>query len=355
MSDFRDDEEEERYIRRIARRMPIRPDRIARHLDQHGFVLTYANREKGINQIDLLRPSPTLIGLFDIIHLKSGVRGGTPSVEINISVIPEGHGNVAVTTVGMDVPATQFGFSKDHPDLKTSSDSKIFERQLADVIPELFIELSEGDGRQLHDATARARRAAERYLTELRPTKDLHETLARLRKTASAQQWDRSQHYVNNEFISTFNLKDFRVVSDIAGLCQILYWEDPDADLHGLREVYYEGANPDDIEAHRRFHLVASRLAREPGWPIVDPLVPSRNDELDDLTPWREGKPSQVAQLFDEHLASNDKNCKCGKALHYLRHSLRKDIGPPVAQICVRCNNGHEEIIEIAEALQALL
>lgn len=139
---------------------------------------------------------------------------------------------------------------------------------------------------------------------------------------------------------------DFRTVWEIAGLCQVLYWE-RDHSFRGIPGgVPYKQANSADREAHFRLHLVASRLARAPGWPIVDPLVPNRCD-LEDTIVWRDHKPPYVAQVFDKYLSTIDRRCACGKSLYYVRHNLH-DQEPRTAEVLARCNNGHEESIELA-------
>lgn len=40
----------------------------------------------------------------------------------------------------------------------------------------------------------------------------------------------------------------------------------------------------------QQLQICASRLAREPGWPIDDPPVPPGRDELLDPAPWRDEK-----------------------------------------------------------------
>jgi hypothetical protein len=238
------------------------------------------------------------------------------------------------------VPATRYGYGRESAELNRSADARQLERRLAAAVPELFAKLHRQHGNKILAKSASIRSGAERYLRQLQPSDDLDETLARLRRSATPEQLKKAEHYVKHEFVETFNLEDFRVVSDIAGLCQVLYWEFPDRPYRGFRgEIYWERANADDLEAHGRYSLVASRLAREPGWPVVDPLVPNRHDKEEGV-PWRDGKPSNVAELFEEYLSSSNKHCPCGKTLYYLSHSVRK--GGGMAVMTVRCNSGHE-------------
>jgi hypothetical protein len=47
--------------------------------------------------------------------------------------------------------------------------------------------------------------------------------------------FEEAQHYVRNELLGQFNLENDRVVWDIAGLCQVLYWERHGVDLENAR------------------------------------------------------------------------------------------------------------------------
>ena len=83
-----------------------------------------------------------------------------------------------------------------------------------------------------------------------------------------------------------------------------------------------------------------------------DPLVPNRED-VEVKVLWREGRPSHVASLFDEYLAASDRRCECGRMRYYVKHELIAG-DPSIARILSRCNNGHEETIEIAGELSGL-
>lgn len=352
MSDFTE-EEEDRFIRRNARRMRVDPERLLALLKPQGFVLARTDRGEGANEIDLLRPTPGLDGYFDILRCESNIAGEQVGIEIYQSIIPSGWNLTCVKAVQEHIPATRFGYSGESAPLRSASHARLFEKRVAEAVPSLFSALFERDGEALYAETETARGAADRYLAALRPECDLHATLNRLKASATALDWDRAQHYVRNELLNTFNLCDYRVIWDIAGLCQVIYWERAGAAFRGLGgETNYLKANADDVEAHWRFQIVASRIARETGWPVVDPLVPARAD-AEERVLWREGKPALVAVLFDEFLAASARRCECGKQLFYVRHSI--SAGSTSRAECVaRCNNGHERIVEIQELLPAL-
>jgi hypothetical protein len=346
MSD-RTEEEEERYIRRVARRMPVHPERLLDYLRPLGFVVIYANRDEGINEINYLRTTPGLPDFFDIANVKSNIHGNGASLTIYQSIIPAGHECPCVKAVDEYVPATRYGYDREFADFRHASDSKRFERRVAEAIPTLFSELFHREGKALYNSSRPAREGAERYLAAANPDVKLVETLGRLKASASDEQWKQSQHYVQNELLSAFNVENFKLIWDIAGLCQVLFWERNGVPYRGLGgATNYIKATADDIEAHRRFQIVASRLARQPGWPAVDPLVPNRTDPEEHLL-WREGRPPRVAELIDDHLAASDRQCKCGKKLYYVNHKVRGG-SQQIADVLARCNNGHEVTIEMA-------
>jgi hypothetical protein len=341
MSD-RDVFEEEQFLRRVGRRMRISPEALLRQLQPLGFVLTYASRNFGLNELNFLRPTPDVPGLFDILELKADVSGNHVAVHVAQAIVPQ---PVWFVRVSNFVPPASYGCKSD----KVYSDAAAIalETQLVQAVPTLLAELHEREGRILYEQTATARAAAERYLTMLQPSTDLQETLQRLRSLATAQQWEQVLEYVRREQISTLNLVEFRTVWEIAGLCQFLFGEQPECMFRGIPGgVPHKQATADDREAHLRFHLVASRLARAPGWLIVDPLVPKRCD-LEETIVWRDHKPPHVAQVFDRYLSSTDRRCDCGKCLYYVRHFVHEQ-EPRKAEILARCNNGHELTIELA-------
>jgi hypothetical protein len=350
--DFRSDEEEERWVRQNARRMPVVPDRLAERLKPQDWVLIFADREMGVNEIRLVRPARGLKGLFDFVEVKSNIRGAGAAINIELSPFLN---DFCYTEAQEHVSAARYGYAREYADFKSPGASKLFEERVAAALPRIFDELHAAHGAELARKSASARQAAERYLRELRASDDLHETYARLRKTASPEQLEQADRYLRRESIHTYNLVDFRIVSEIAALCQILWWDrpQPPKPMNGWAEGdVWNGDNPDDYEAYARFHLVASRLAREPPWPIVDPLVPNRRDQ-EEAIPWRDGKPSATADAVDEFLASADRRCACGKVLFYLRHAVRKGAGSPLIELTVRCNNGHEQRVEFDAAALA--
>jgi hypothetical protein len=341
MSD-RDDFEEERFLRRVGRRMKVHPEALLRQLQPLGFVLTHANRNFGLNELKYLRPTPDLPGLFDLLELGADVTGNHVVVYVAQGIVA--HHSPCVKVANF-IPPASYGCKSD----KVYSDHAAIalETQLAQALPTLLADLLEREGRNFYEETASARAAAERYLAALQPSADLPETLQRLRSSATEEQWQHALEYVRRESVSTLNLVDFRTVWEIAGLCQVLYWEQPDQPFRGIPGgVPYKQASAIDREAHYRFHVVASRLARAPGWPIADPLVPLRCD-LEETIVWRDHKPPYVAQVFDRYLSSTDRRCVCGKCLYYVRHFVH-DQEPRKAEVLARCNNGHEETIELA-------
>ncbi|WP_254513467.1 hypothetical protein [Anatilimnocola floriformis] len=342
MSD-RSDFDHEQFIRRVGRPMKVHPEALLRQLQPQGFVLTAASRTWGLNELQYLRPTPDSPGLFDLLELKGDTTGNHLAVYVAQGLVAH---PTPFARVSQFVPVANYGRRSD----KIFSDNQAIEMEngLGQAVPALFAELHERAGRAFYEETAAARAAAERYLQTLQPSADLNETLQRLRSMASEEQWQQTLEYIRRDSITPLNMVDFRTVWEIAGLCQVLYW-DRDAEFRGIPgEVPAKQATADDREAHFRLHIVASRLARAPGWPIVDPLVPNRCD-LEDTIVWRDMKPRYVAQVFDKYLATIDRRCACGKCLYYVRHNLH-DQEPRTAEVLARCNNGHEETIEFAAA-----
>lgn len=339
----RDDFEEERFLRRVGRRMKVSPEALLRQLQPWGFVLTYASRNFGLNELHYLRPTPACPGLFDILELKGDVSGNHVAVHIAQAIVSQ---QVWFARVTNFVPPASYGCKSD----KVYSDAAAIEleTQLAHAIPSLLADLHEREGRTLYEQTAATRAAAEHYLISLQPSTDLQETLDRLRTSATERQWQHSLEYVRREQISSFNLVDFRTVWEIAGLCLVLYGEHSYREFRGIPGgVPPKQATADDRVAHLCFHLIANRLARAPGWPIVDPLVPNRCD-LEETVAWRDHMAPYVAQVFDRYLSSTDRRCACGKCLYYVRHFVHEQQEPRKAEVLARCNNGHELTIELA-------
>src|SRR5262245_57783316 len=136
--DFRDDQEEEDYVRRIARPMQVHPDRVAELLHPLGFFLTYANRRDGVNSINFLRPPPSLECLFEGVHLDSNIPGESCVVTIGISALPH---LSRVFGVSEYVPATRYGNAREDANLDRPGDARQFERRLAAALPGLFAQL----------------------------------------------------------------------------------------------------------------------------------------------------------------------------------------------------------------------
>jgi hypothetical protein len=339
MSD-RTEEEEELLIRREARRMQVRPDRMESLLSTHGFLLTYTNRSEGINSIKFLRPTPDRPGLFDGVH----VRGESPSFVVLQTIVP-GEAISRVTWAHEYVSAKRFGYPRDFVSVATPREAKLFEQRFAAMVPKFFEDFWLREGRQIYDRALPSFEGAERILQQLQATESLPETLGRLQSIATPEQRTQAMDYLNSQTLHTYNLQQFRIVSEIAALALFKYWELPGSFVQ-IYQRHQRTWTAEDIDAHFRFHIIASRLARAPGWPMIDPLVPNRHDLYDNPTPWREGKPSRVAELIDEHLEATKHFCGCGKALYYKEHSLSKS-KPPTATILVRCASGHHETIEM--------
>ncbi len=327
--------------------MPVDSVQLSTYLSQQGFTLVYANREEGINEIDFIRASPLISGLFDGVHVKSNIRGEGASAYVGVGIAPGLFGRFGLSRY---VPAQEYGYAKEHAEFRNAKDRQRFCDRLAQAIPRIFADYYRTEVRQFADETKIARDAAERYLTFIAASTDLHETLQRLRESATEVQWQQSQRHLKGESLDTFDLEDgWRVIWDIAALCHVLLWEFPERSYLGLSDPKRDcPPSLDDIEVHRRIQLVASRLARQPGWPLVDPLVPNRPIINEEPAPWRDGKPSLVAELFDEHLAANNRWCLCGRPFYYRSHATNVNGRQPKAIVSIRCNAGHEVTEEMA-------
>lgn len=342
MSD-RSEEQEERYLRLVGRRMKIHPEGLLNRLRPLGFILLYANRHHGMNELEYLRPTPGLPGLFDLLQIKADVRGEHLAVYVSQTIVAHQRG------VDAFVPATSYGYERHDARVRSVAEAIELEERLGCAAPDLFSAHLKSAGAAYYEETNSARAAAERYLSMLQPSDNLTETLQRLKASATEEQWQAALEFIRRDNIDPLNLVDFRPVWEIAGLCQVLYWEQRDTPYRGIGGgVSPRLATAADNEAHWRLHLVASRLARAPGWPIDDPLVPKRHD-LEETILWRDIKPPYVAQVFDRYLATIDRRCVCGKCLYYVRHEINED-EPRTAAVLARCNNGHEEFVELAAA-----
>ena len=192
----------------------------------------------------------------------------------------------------------------------------------------------------LHDRTASARQGASRYLRELAPSKDLQESFDRLKQRANCEQQEYSVECLTHQLLQSMNLVSFRLVWEICQLSQVMFWEhdpkyllgvDVDSPIDSLR-----------VEAHQRILIMASRLAREGGWPIKDPLVPSREDELEDLVPWRDAKLKKTESAIELFLDETNARCDCGARWRYVAHRLTSEL-----VVLVRCSRGHESSVEL--------
>jgi hypothetical protein len=340
----RTDEEEERWARSNAKRMPIDPIYLERALKPLGFTLIRAARGQGSNDIRFLRPCAKHVGVFDVLDVKSGVEAVRTWADVAMTLSPD-MSSVRVR-VRLHVPATKLGYPSNRAP-KTKREGTEYCDRLVNAIPALFEELSVADGAALVTSSATALAAVERYLTFLQVSDDLHETFQRLRRQTTDAQWDLTQKYLKFQTLDSLGLeKDWRIIWELTILCHVFLWER--ALENCLRMTRERPENADEIEVLRRISIMLSRLARQPGWPLHDPLVPNRPLQENEEVPWREGKPTMVAELFDEQLAANHPRCVCGRVFHYREHRLKANQNPPLALVNIRCNAGHEGQIELA-------
>lgn len=301
---------------KTVRKMPVQLGHLEESLKPLGFILTAADRGRGSNDVELLRPSPSHLGLFEKTRLGAPISGSPVWIHIGVSIGSFYFFPCTITrTLSIDAEPP-------------------FLDRLHEIISSLFSGFYADEGEDFYKETKSARNAAERYLTLLKASSDLDETLARLRQSASKEQLDRAQDFMRGEHLETFHIEEYHTVHEIASLCQILYWEFPERPFKALQK---SDATKADIEADRRFQIVASRLARAPGWPIHDSLVPIRK-QLCTSVPWRDWKPTGEGEICEEYLVKAEKLCECGKLLHYMEH---KTISGTLS-MRARCNNGHE-------------
>ena len=239
-------------------------------------------------------------------------------------------------------PATLYGYKDAEDGPKNKSQGKAFAKRLADGVPAIFADLYEQHANRFYEQTIDARAAATRYLKHIAATADLNETLQRMRANADEEHSRLAKKFMTTEGNTLSHGRD---LWEIALLCHVKLWErSPEACL-GV--VNYKDEQSDAIEAQRRINIVVSRLARCPGWPLHDPLVPNRQIDEEER-PWRDGKPSMVAELIDDHLEAGDKRCECGRLFSYQSHDVDTSTSSPTAQITIRCNAGHEDTMEMA-------
>ncbi len=102
----RSQEDEEHFLRRVGKRMRIHPEGLLRLLQPLGFILLYANRNHGLNELKYLRPTPGLPGLFDLLELKADVGGDQLAVYVSHTIVAHLRG------VFTYVPATKYGYER---------------------------------------------------------------------------------------------------------------------------------------------------------------------------------------------------------------------------------------------------
>ena len=348
--DFESEEAEERYWRRKSRSMKVCPERLAERLQPQGFLLVEAWLPNGINEIRLLRAHPELESLFETVQLKGDPTGEEVDVSLKVSLVPDRASEYV--SAHWYCPATLYGYTTEYADLTAKQQALDFEARLADWLPRLFQELTEASGHKLLEDSVQSRLAAERYLIRLMPSVSLQETHSRISQQAESRDFDLMRTMLDGE-IRPFgtNLVEQRLVAETAALCHILYREsdEPFHSWYSSRHTVPYKPKTCDLEAHRRYYLVGSRLSRSPGYPKVDRLVPNRDDELHNLTPWRGRPADRVADCADDYLEAGNHRCECGKRLFYVSHVLSAHDTLAGATMTTRCTNGHDALIVIPE------
>ena len=327
------EEEEERFLRRHSRRMKLCPRGLFDRIRPHGFVLVFADRSNGLNQLDYVRPTPGLDGMFDRLSVHSNIVGDYASVGVLTAITPSEFRHASTDAVFPDLPSSEsLAF-----DCRSVGAARTSERQIADAVPSLFQQIREQAAR-LHAATNGARASVERYLKEVCPSDDLSETFDRLRNRATAEQATYAEKCIATQFVHALNLQDFRIVWQICQLAQVVCWEHAPQELIGLNELG-QRPSPLQIEAHQRLQILASRMAFEPGWPMKDQLVPRRFDQLADAAPWRDTKIGSVGAALDDYFDANEMRCECGRLWRYVSHKLS---GDEALSVDVCCGNAHD-------------
>lgn len=338
MSD-RTEEEEERFIRQHARRLKVSPERLLDALRPHGFFLASADRTHGINQIDYARPTPNCFGLFDQLSLHADITGAHASLSIQTALVPGAGCSARFDAV---YPESRPARATDLQ-CGTLRQARDAEEWIAGNVPEMFAGFHQHVV-EFYEVTARARRAADEYLSAIAPSTDLDEIFSRVCERASDEQQDDARRYLATQYLRHFNLERFRLVWEICQLTQVLCWKHEDEALVGLNG-YRGPPTPMRVEAHRRLQICASRLAREAGWPIDDPLVPPRRDELLDPAPWRDEKLDAVGAAIDDYLESTDARCACGRLWRYVTHTFSANSSE--LAVAVRCGASHDGTVAI--------
>jgi hypothetical protein len=326
------DPEKRDYYRRLSQRTRVSAKRLLRSLS--GFELVCEELDHGANHVVCVRRSPRLPGLFDILKVHGDITGEWMQAEAFASVIPSGWRCPA----GLIAHDDDFLIASGA--VRSTQEAQALEREIAAAAEPRFQQIAGGAGHELQQQTIAARNAVERYLQELRPGTDLREALVRLRARAAPEQIARSQYCLKQSLLDSFGRDDDRVIWDIAWLCQVLWAE---SEFEPFLGATVRPATPEDLDAFRRVRIVASRLAREPGWPQPDPLVPEPPPA--DLEPVPDQPPQDVPELLAQYLAS--RQCRCGRALTYVAHRVVDTDDDSVVLIACRCAAGHEQEIEL--------
>lgn len=336
MSD-RTEAQERAYLREHARRMRISPERLLEALRPSGFLLVSVDFEDGINELTYVRSSPVHHGLYDRAVVKGSLDGRVASLKLRTSLTP---GETVLSSTDCVIDDANWD-DADAVACRTEREALNAEARLADAIAPRFENFRAEQEAFGHD-TDGTRVAVERYLNLLEMSDSLLESWNALRTQAGDQLVAESDELLKTQLIRAFNLKEFRRVWQIAQLTQRLHWELDSSDLTGFNGLMTK-ASPGQTEAHRRLQLLASRIAREPGWPIQDPLVPSRQDELEVPVPWRHRRLDSIGQAIEELLTSRESRCKCGHLQHYVDHTMTVVASERQIEIDTRCANGHQD------------
>jgi hypothetical protein len=323
---------------------------MARLLAAEGLQVRATIRDHTVNDVDVIMRPRDLPGLFAVLQVSASVDGESVAPYLFVSIVP-GACSLAGMSVGGFVPPEDYAATSDPrdrgPRIRTADEARDFEQRLSSAVPRLEARLTRGEGRAFLEETNAARAAAERYLRSLQPGQDLQETLSRLRRRSGDDEWNLARTFARY-CVRSVGLSEDRLVFDIAALCHVLFAEDaarPFPDFAGFRGR--KSATPPQLELIRRVDLTASRLAREPGWPEDDPLVPRRPDPDAPITPLESPESQSVADLFDAYVASRNLTCGCGRPLAYVSHTIDRTDDPPSLLVTARCTQSHVETVEV--------
>ena len=121
----RTEREESRFLREHSRRLKIRPLNLAKVLEPNGFFLVFANRSNGMNQIDLVRRSPDVDGLFDRLTVHGNIAGDDVSVSVLSSITPSEFRNASTDAVmGTDCDLT----------CRTEQEARVAEQKIEQMV-----------------------------------------------------------------------------------------------------------------------------------------------------------------------------------------------------------------------------